>query len=80
MRFRPRGSRCVLSLVVLLLSSAGCLSLGTRTTYVQETPETLRRITALETRVAALEQTFGPTQSSPGVTPESIPAFRPSSH
>jgi hypothetical protein len=38
------------------LLQTGCLSLGGRTTYVQEKPETAGRITALETRVTALEQ------------------------
>ncbi len=38
----------------------GCFSLGlgTRTTYVQESDETLGRISSLEARVSALEQTM----------------------
>jgi hypothetical protein len=40
------------------VSQSGCLSLGGRTTYVQEKPETLGRITALETRMSALEQAY----------------------
>jgi hypothetical protein len=44
--------------MALATSLTGCLSLGGRTTYVQEKPETLGRITALETRVSALEQAY----------------------
>jgi hypothetical protein len=43
-------------LAAALIVQAGCLNLGGRTTYVQENPETLGRVKALETRVAALEQ------------------------
>lgn len=54
--------RCatVLSVAALALSLPGCLHLGLggRTTVVHEKPETSGRISALETRVSALEQAF----------------------
>lgn len=46
------------------LSATGCLNLGGRTTYVQEAPETTARLTALETRVTALEAAFSTTASA----------------
>jgi hypothetical protein len=61
----------------VLCTQGGCLSLGLglggRTTYVQEAPETLGRITALETRVAALEQSFAPRPLA-----EALPLVSPS--
>jgi len=52
--------RCatIASVVALALSLPGCLHLGLggRTTVVHEKPETTGRISALETRVSALEQ------------------------
>ncbi len=52
--------RCaaIASAVALALSQPGCLHLGLggRTTVVHEKPETTGRISALETRVSALEQ------------------------
>ena len=45
--------------VLLLISIgvvSGCLSLGTKTTYVQESPETKSRIDSMEQRISALEQ------------------------
>lgn len=75
---------CTLTLVIggLLLAQSGCLNLGGRTTVVQEKPETAGRITALETRVSALEQALSTVghpaemplprtpdeETSPGVT------------
>lgn len=60
--------------LLVVAISAGCLNLGGRTTYLQENPETSGRISALETRVGALEHVYsmqGPlTQSSA----ESIPS------
>ncbi len=47
-----------LLLIVLALNLSGCLSLGTRTTNVSESPETVKRISYLESRVGALEQTL----------------------
>jgi hypothetical protein len=55
MRRYSCGLFCLL-FASLSVASSGCLSLGGRTTYVQEKPETLARVTALETRVSALEQ------------------------
>jgi hypothetical protein len=40
----------------ILLPTVGCLSLGGKTTYVQESSETASRISALETRLGILEQ------------------------
>ena len=58
------------------MSLAGCLSLGGRTTYVEETPETAARLSALETRVSALEQALsiqalplGASQPAPSDSP-----------
>jgi hypothetical protein len=42
--------------LALLALVSGCLSLGTKTTYVQESPETKSRIEALEQRISTLEQ------------------------
>jgi hypothetical protein len=42
--------------VASLALVSGCLSLGTKTTYVQESPETKNRIEAMEQRISALEQ------------------------
>ena len=39
-----------------LLTLTGCLSLGGRTTYTSESPETKAQINALETRVSVLER------------------------
>ncbi len=48
-------ARCTAALAVLLISP-GCLSLGGRTTYVEERPDTAVRLSGLESRVAALEE------------------------
>jgi hypothetical protein len=54
----------------LLLLAAGCLSLGGKTTYVQESPETATRLSSLEARVSALELSLGgapsPASAPPG--------------
>jgi|GEM_PF-4487955 len=47
--------RFLLAAGVLSLGS-GCLSLGGRETHVHDNPETNARISALETRISALEQ------------------------
>jgi hypothetical protein len=55
--FRSWRSRGVLLLVVSVLGMAGgCLSLGGKTTFVSDSPETEAKIAALEARIAALEQ------------------------
>ncbi len=41
----------------VLLSATGCLSLGEKTVYSSESPETSKRIAALEARVGILEHT-----------------------
>lgn len=47
---------CGLLLAVLIMSmTAGCLSLGGKTTYVGNNQETEARIAALENRINALE-------------------------
>jgi hypothetical protein len=55
--------------VALFPTMTGCFSLGLgeRTTYVQESPETLQRISSLESRLGVLEQTFhaGPITIQP---------------
>jgi hypothetical protein len=70
-------------MLTLLPAATGCFSLGLgeRTTYVQESPETLQRIASLENRLGALEQTFhaGPITIQPqpldeAGTPEPLPA------
>ena len=62
-----------------LLVTTGCFSLGLgeRTTYVQETPETLQRIASLEDRLQMLEQTLhsAPVTFQPqSEVPEPLPA------
>ena len=54
---RHRLTAAALCAAVLSLSLPGCLHLGLggRTTVVHEKPETSGRISALETRVSALE-------------------------
>ena len=56
--------------IALLLLAAGCLSLGGKTTYVQEKPETATRLSSLEARVSALELSLGgppaPASAPPG--------------
>ena len=53
----------------VLAVASGCLSLGTKTTFVQESPEAQSRLNALEKRVGAIEATL----SGGNVTPETIP-------
>jgi hypothetical protein len=55
---RPLSCGQLLPLIgaLLLGATAGCLSLGGRTTYVHEKPETKARLRALEIRIDALEQ------------------------
>ena len=60
-----------LAWIALVLPATGCLNLGGRTTYVQENPESARRLSDLETRVSQLEQ-FGGIQET-----EAIPAASP---
>jgi hypothetical protein len=45
--------------IALLAFTAGCLSLGGRTTHVHDSPESAARIAALEARVAELEASIG---------------------
>lgn len=56
MRTPCRALASISVCAMLLLSATGCLSLGGKTTYVQESSETASRISALETRVGILEQ------------------------
>jgi len=72
MLLQQRFKTQMLAAVTMLLSTAGCLSLGGGDTYVQEKPETASRISALEKRVSALEQSFG---GSPA--PEELPRIAP---
>jgi hypothetical protein len=50
---------------VFACAAGGCLSLGGRTTYVHESANTDARLTALETRVGALEQAFTTRAATP---------------
>jgi hypothetical protein len=72
---RPRLAGCALFALGVALSGSGCLSLGLggRTTYVQESPETSARVSALETRVSALEQAFSLTSATSGTMPAALP-------
>ena len=76
--FRSLAGLCCA--VSLALSQAGCLSLSLglgekkevhelRGTYIQDTPETLSRIEALEARVAALEAGYSEPLPVPPATP-----------
>ena len=71
----PRLAACAVLALGIALSSSGCLSLGLggRTTYVQESPETSARVSALETRVSALEQAFSLMSSTSGTMPAALP-------
>jgi hypothetical protein len=68
--FSCRGLRnhVLLLASALAMLTAGCLSLGGKTTYVQESPETATRLSSLEARVSALEQALG------GHVPSAAPA------
>jgi len=65
-RFRRAGGLLLAGAVVC--GAGGCFSLGGRTTYVQQSPETDSRLRALETRVAALEQAFTTRAATPPLT------------
>jgi hypothetical protein len=58
---------------VVLLTLAGCLSLGGKTTYTTESPETKERINALETRVGVLERAVIGTPPGPMSTSGNMP-------
>ena len=47
------------ALLLLLPATSGCLSLGGSTTHVHDNPKTDQRISALESRVHALESMLG---------------------
>ena len=59
---------CWLACLITAMTS-GCLSLGTRTTYVQETPESAARMATLEARVTALERALGTDVATPADAP-----------
>jgi hypothetical protein len=50
----------------------GCLSLGGKTVYTSETPQTSDRLSALERRVSILEQAVGGKPAPP--VPPSLPS------
>ena len=60
-----RSSKTVAALILTagLACIPGCLSLGGRTTYVQEDQQTQTRIESLESRVETLEQVLPATHS-----------------
>ena len=67
-----RHGKRVLGLIlasVATIAVPGCLSLGGKTTHVNQDPETVHRIAALEVRVRALEEML----SSPPVIREPLP-------
>jgi hypothetical protein len=51
--------------VVLALALPGCLSLGGKTVYTSDSPETNERISSLESRISVLEQAVGTRQAAP---------------
>jgi hypothetical protein len=62
--------RSLLSIIVLLaivLAAAlpGCLSLGGKTVYTGDSPQSAERMSALEQRVSVLEQAVGSRQAAP---------------
>jgi hypothetical protein len=71
MNMRYRLTKRHLLACALAPLTAGCLSLGGKTTYVQESPETATRLTSLEARVSALEQTL----SGPPLPNAASPSF-----
>lgn len=70
-RFRRAGGLLLASGVAC--AAGGCLSLGGRTTYVQQSPENEARIKALETRVGALEQAFATRAAASPLNGSGIP-------
>lgn len=62
-RFRRSGGLLLAGLA--LCTMPGCLQLGGRTTYVQQSAETEARLTGLETRVGALEQALATRSAAP---------------
>ena len=74
MESRLRLTRYGLCGLGLLLSTTGCLSLGGGTTYVQEKPGTVSRVSALESRVSGLEQAISTISGGQPVgRPENMP-------
>jgi len=59
-----RNLLAVVGLAAALPSLTGCLSLGGRTTNVNDNPDTSRRISALEARISGLEQILRPANLS----------------
>jgi hypothetical protein len=55
-------------LTIAIATLPGCLSLGGKTVYTSDSPQTADRVSALETRVSLLEQAV--TGKSP---PASVP-------
>ena len=69
---RYRFVNLIMLAVAMLAPSVGCLSLGGKTTYVTEGPETTTRINALESRVSALEQMLGRPSPAPSLSPAPV--------
>ena len=55
--------------IALACSLTGCLNLGGRTTHISENPDTSRRLTWLESRVSALEQSTPRVSVAPAPSP-----------
>ena len=71
MRIAAGLNRRLLVAFALLYFAPGCLNLGGRTTHVHDNPDTANRISALESRVSALEQVI--TRSASIEVPEHVP-------
>jgi hypothetical protein len=67
-----RSIRCAIAGIVVLLT-CGCLSLGGKTTYVQESHETPARLSSLEARVNGLEQAVYHQEPVPAAMPVPTP-------
>jgi hypothetical protein len=60
-------------LVVIAVTLPGCLSLGGKTVYSNESPETTDRLTALEKRVNILEQAVTGRATMPAPSTHPVP-------
>ena len=56
----------------LLTTICGCLSLGGKTVYTSDSPQTADRLTALEARVSVLEQAIAGRSAPPPNRPVEI--------
>jgi hypothetical protein len=61
------------SLVIIAVTLPGCLSLGGKTVYSNESPQTANRLSALEDRVSVLEQAIAGRSPAPSPPNHPIP-------